>query len=131
LAIGIFYIILVQYTGYTPRLFIRWKSTSAPTGFYAFAVVALALRLIKKPLPDVLHGVLAEIGKASYHILLTQQLFYHFGLGTLIPLPGMVFFNIIVCCAVGVAFSRLDEKFLQQWVKRTFLTRKAPAEHQA
>lgn len=94
-AVGLLFLGATGYLGYSPRLFYRWTSRSLPVALLAFAVVWWALQ--HESFLARHHRVfrpLCEIGQASYHIFLSQMLFYG-------PLQALVQKQIWLCNRVG------------------------------
>lgn len=71
-ACGLFYLIAIWYLGYQPRIMIYWIGTSWLACLYVIPLGMLALRYLKK-----WHFTPLEIlGKASFHVFLTQMVWY-------------------------------------------------------
>ena len=103
--IGFAYIFITSYTQYRERIFVNWTTTSMMTTFWIFPLFFILYKALGKLPPSKLQ----VIGKASYHIFLTQMVYYC----TIIPyrissaVPSVWIFaaiNIIICVAFGCVF---------------------------
>lgn len=96
-AVGAGYLYLINYTSYQLIVFKYWQRTSMIAMFYITPVFMLGLKKLKsvKCMP------LEELGKASYHILMTQIIYYNF----FAPLVWTAPKNIIPNDAVGILVS--------------------------
>jgi surface polysaccharide O-acyltransferase-like enzyme len=117
------FILATNYLGYTPILFTYWTTTSLPTAFYTFVMVFLFLRIfecdaVKKiHIPEEISNTFCLLGRASFHIYLTQMVYYatiYTVVRNLLPLPLELIISIIVCCAAGVVFYCFEERCLKK-----------------
>lgn len=116
--IGIGYIVLTSYTGYREKLFTLWTTTSMLTAFWIFPIFCLLFVLLK----NAKESKAQIIGKASYHIFLTQMVYFATvspKIEALITLPRFnrtVFaaISLIICLAVGTVFYILGNKIEQK-----------------
>ena len=104
--LGITYIILVQY--FECDVFIKyWKGTSIFSNLYIIPIIVYIINNVK-----VNSAILEKISKASYHIFLTQMVYYttlskftyEFINNDLI----VICINIIICCSCGYLFYRIE-----------------------
>ena len=110
-------LVLVEFLGYLPRVLTDWSVTSVLAALYIMPIFALAVE----------HGKfhfapLDLLGKASYDIFLLQILYHSFWVEhiyALIPQrPLQLLVNILICCAVGIAFHFIETPItrkLQRW----------------
>ena len=116
--IGLGYCFGIVWKDVDIGLFKWWKPTTFPIAFYIFPVYVMLARLFfDKHIPGKVGQFIATIGKASYHIFLTQMVYYHFELGGFIMKQEWYFavpFNIVVSVTVGIIFyyceNRLGKK---------------------
>ncbi len=114
--LGIAYIILVQY--FKCDVFIKyWKGTSILSNLYIIPIIICILNNV-----TINCKILEKISKASYHIFLTQMVYYYtlskyvykFVNNDLI----VIFVNIVICCTCGYIFyiieNILREKILKE-----------------
>ena len=115
---GLAYIIAVFSFDAELFLFGYWKTTAMPVAFYIFPIVIMLFRKFYHiKIPGVIGELLTQIGKASYHIFLTQMVYYHFELGGKIMSAEWylaVPFNLIVTLMVGLLFFEFDKRFLKK-----------------
>ena len=106
---GISYIILHSYYGYTPYFFNRgWADVCFMSCMFYIPVIAFFLQKEKMSFP-----ILELIGKASYHIYLTQMFYYNFAKKDLflsyIDNPYLwCLFSLIIIVAVGLSFYQIE-----------------------
>lgn len=107
------FIYLLRYE-YVPRdLFQTWPATPLPVIGIPFVLVAWASRgpLTKKS------SILDKIGRASWHIYLTQMLYFFFlspdfwELRFKLDLPGQVLVSIILCFSIGLIWYQLENSW--------------------
>lgn len=103
------YIWMCSYYGYIPWIFTKWNTTSLPTVFWAFGLVVLGFRYLNIESRFILARTFGTIGKASYHIFLTQMVYFVFGLG-----KYGVLMNIAICVIIGVVFYYLEKSLLNK-----------------
>ena len=115
--LGLGWLVLVEFLGYLPRVLTDWSVTSVLAALYIMPIFALAVEHGK------LHfAPLDLLGKASYDIFLLQILYHSFWVEhiyALIPQrPLQLLVNILICCAVGIAFHFIETPItrkLQRW----------------
>ena len=102
--LGVAYTILISYTGYKPFVYKTWKYTSALNMFYIAPIFMLGTKYLK----NIKFRPLEEIGKASYHILMVQILFFNFlapliwtAPKSIIPNDSVGFILSLVVCLGG------------------------------
>lgn len=109
LVVGLFYMYVISYTGYQPKILRYWTTTSFVTAFYCFPLFYLAVRYLK----NAKCWPLEVVGRASYHIFLVQALYYGFGYnfvnGYVSGKPAMFFVTLAICLLLGIGF-RLVER---------------------
>lgn len=135
LAAGIGYILLPSYWGYEYRIFTfdPWERTSMISMLYVFPVVYMLFRHLGQYKSRTLLGKSVEtIGRASYHIMCTQMIYYAvrptfdamiFDIACL-GAAGELAVNIVVAVVTGTAFWYVDEHYitgglLKIWKKST------------
>ncbi len=78
LLIGLVYLLLPLYWNYEYRIFTYWPKTSMMVSFWVFPLIYMAMKIAKN-----IHGkgifkdMLILIGRASYHIMCVQILFFN------------------------------------------------------
>jgi len=116
--LGAGYIYLVNYTSYNRVVFKYWYSTSMIAIFYIVPLFMLGLKYLK----NVKCKIIEQLGKASYHILLVQIIYYNFFAPLVWTAPKNIIpndavamlINLIVCLGGGYAYFRLYEKLRQK-----------------
>lgn len=120
--IGIFFIGIYSYCHYTPHIIIYWTGTCFLAALYIMPIIGLVLcssRISKIKCPP-----LELLGKASYHIFLSQMFFYQF---ILYPLQTrfasvspiiLLFVIIVICVSCGILFYGLESRMTQWIMKR-------------
>lgn len=77
MVIGLVYSLLPLYWNYEYRIFTYWSKTSMMVSFWVFPLIYMAMKIAKN-----IHGkgmfkdMLILIGRASYHIMCVQMLFF-------------------------------------------------------
>ncbi len=113
LLIGFAYIILHSYYRWTPFFFNRnWADVSFIACLFYILVIAHLLSKEK-----VTCKPLETIGKASYHIYLTQMVYYNFIKKELVLklIPSQLIWcvaSLMICLLFGTLFYRLEQLFL-------------------
>lgn len=117
-ALGSGYLIAVYYEGYKPQLFTYWTRTCMITALYIFPIIYILFHYyLDVKIPGKIGELLAEIGKASYHIFLVQMVYYHFEFGAMfgsLAVPLQVGGNVIFCVSVGYLFYLAENKGLHR-----------------
>jgi peptidoglycan/LPS O-acetylase OafA/YrhL len=105
------YIAAVHYYGFKPPVQPNWSSQNVLAYFWPYALVILGLARLKNTANSMLSKVMQTIGKASYHIFLTQMV-YFWAFSPFLMLSGLyvyppnklAFISILICSASGIAF---------------------------
>lgn len=130
IAIGIAYIVVTKYTGYEEKLFTYWTSTSMMTAFWIFPVFYMVYKLLRDARPSKIQ----IIGKASYHIFLTQMVYYGYVFRLVRGyLPDFTLIhllvNVVFCISLGMIFYLVENKInkivlrkVLSWVHKNRLT---------
>ncbi len=107
--ISLIYISYVNYFGYTPLAHPSWGSQNVLSFMWPMLLVVIWFDISKRIIfNNIYTKVLSGIGKASYHIFLTQMV-YFWTLGKAINMfTSMAFvFNIAICITLGYVFYSL------------------------
>ena len=114
LILGTVYVISPYAWGYSYRLFTTvWGSTSMLSIFYVFPIVYIILDMSKEHNSTTVFGKAAErIGRASFHIMYTQMIFFVVKSGfdkiifntEKLGVAGELIFDIVVCVLSGILF---------------------------
>lgn len=116
--ISIIYI-LAYSLGYRMELFSKWPNTALPTVFWALTIVVFAMNYLEKKPTNRILFLFNRLGKASYHIFLTQKILFGFGLNKVLerlelPVFLRAILAIVICCFLGLVFYRYEsEKLLE------------------
>lgn len=110
-AIGAVYIYLVNYEITNRLIFTYWHRTAMPVAFFVAPAFVLGIKYLAK----VRFTPLEELGKASYHILMVQILYYNFFAPLVWTAPKNVIPNafvgmlisLVVCLAGGYGYYKL------------------------
>lgn len=110
-AVGAGYIYLIEYTSYNRVIFTWWQNTSMIAVLYIAPVFLLGLKYLSK----FSIKSLEELGKASYHILMVQILYFNFFAPLVWTAPKSVIPNdasgmaisLFVCLGGGYGYYRL------------------------
>ncbi len=109
---GIVYTFVISYVpSYTPVIYTSWQYTSALSLLFIAPLFTLGVKHLGK----INFRPLEEIGKASYHILMVQILYYNFlaplvwtAPKSIIPNDALGFaLGLIVCLGLGYGYYRL------------------------
>lgn len=120
--LGALYLVLPYLTTYEYRLFTLWSSTSMMTTLYIYPIMYFILKQFELLYIENLAGqIFEEIGKASYHIMYTQMIYYVgvknilYGVINLQIYGGFVeiVFAIVVSVISGYIFYELDNFLLR------------------
>ncbi len=126
LVLGFTYILATMYFGYQPEIMIYWTGR---TMIAVFWIIPVCYLLFWK-LGNIRCRILEKLGKASYHIFLTQMVFYNFCSGLmqqLIPNKlAALLCCIIICLGIGMIFYYIETPINNLLVTRLnmFLKRK-------
>jgi len=108
--ISLTYISLVNYFNFKLPIDPSWGSQNAPSFIWPFSIVILGLKVLPKSATRIIEVISVKVGEASYHIFLTQMV-YFWALGGLIssiPFYVKILLNIFVCISCGLAFYQLE-----------------------
>ncbi|MBO4950288.1 MAG: acyltransferase [Clostridia bacterium] len=110
-AVGAGYIYLINYTSYHRVIFTYWQRTSMIAMLYITPLFLLGLVKLK----NVKFSLLENLGKASYHILMVQILYYNFFAPLVWTAPKNVIPNdavgfvigLVICLGGGYGYYKL------------------------
>lgn len=121
ICIGIVYLILPTHFGYSYQIFCNWSDTSMIVGFYTFPVLYFIITNTQNSIiPGILGKLLSNVGKASYHIMFTQMLFFtvrntfykFFNISQLGVITEVIF--AVMCSVIlGIIFYKLDNRIFK------------------
>lgn len=102
---GIVFIASVCYLKYTPKIIIYWTNTSFIACLYIIPIAMFMIDTLKK----IKFRPLEILGRSSYHIFLTQMLWYTYSFGywgdyiqnRLMHLTT----SLLICLSAGTLFS--------------------------
>lgn len=112
--IGIFFIWIYIYRDYTPHIVIYWTGTSFLAALYIMPVIGLLLCSTK--ISTIKCQPIELLGKASYHIFLSQMFYYQF---VMYPLQvrfadasaiSLLFISIVACISSGILFYGIETR---------------------
>lgn len=120
--VGALYIYLIEYTSYERVIFIWWQNTSAIAVLYIAPFFALGVKYLGK----INFRFFEELGKASYHILMVQIIYYNFfaplvwtAPKNVIPCDGVGFvIGLAVCLGGGYGYHKLYCKLSRKYGKK-------------
>lgn len=119
--LGVIYLVLPYLTTYEYKLFTLWSATSMVTTLYVYPIIYVVLKKFEfGDIKNFAGRVLEEMGKASYHIMYAQLIYYVgiknilYGIINLQTFGGIVEvgFAMIVSIVGGYVFYKLDNKVL-------------------
>ncbi len=119
---GAGFLFVTFYGYYTPVILVQWTGTSFAAGLYIMPIVGALLlseRCRKWKCPPA-----AFFGRASYHIFLTQILFYQYVSFSLFTRAAgvssglLLAFTVCVCLAAGSLFYLLERRVSSFCLKR-------------
>lgn len=105
------YIWVCNYNGYVPFIFTKWTVTSLPTVFWAFGLVLFGFKYLNIMKNNFFTKAFSTVGKASFHIFLTQMVYFGFSLGQF----GLLL-NLLICIIGGITFYFI-ELWILKWLK--------------
>ncbi len=121
LLIGLFFIVLVYYTDYEPKILNYWKGTSFATCMFIVPVLKFLLYISKN---KIRFYPLEVVGMASFNIFLVQMIFYCIYFPSIESLIDnyilRIFICTLICVCVGVVFF-LIESFLTREIINKFI----------
>lgn len=116
--IGIIYLLLPDYFFYSYRIFTTsWAGTSMMASFYIMPIMYLLLKYIK--IKEVSSWKSAAIiGRASYHIMCMQMIFFY--LKSFVSVDSSILLclsGLLISIPMGIAFYCLDNMLLIKYYK--------------
>lgn len=83
-----------------------WLSQHAPSYFWTLMLIIVGLKLYQFKADNTISKLFVKIGQASYHIFLTQMVYFWSiaGLFSALPLTAYVGISIIICVLLGLLF---------------------------
>ena len=91
------------------------------TAFYAFALVVMFLKVFETKSANISQNapnIISTIGKSSYHIYLTQMVYYCYAYVLLHRYLNNILLeillSIIICCCAGILFYIFEEKYISK-----------------
>ncbi len=117
--IGLAFLVVYNYFDYEPLILRYWTWTSVLASFFIVPIVALLLKF------QIQNRFLELIGRASYHIFLTQMVYYHF-------MSEFVYWrvesraleiglNLVISVSVGIIFYLIETpstNFAMKYMKK-------------
>ena len=113
--LAIMYITGINYFGFQLPIEPSWGSQNAPSFFYPLLLTMLSL-LYFKNVNGFIWECIGKLGDASYHIFLTQMV-YFWGVGGVIKNVSLFLItpiNIIICSLCGYLFYRIEKAVRKQ-----------------
>lgn len=125
---GLCYILLPYFTDYEYKIFTiePWNRSGMMAAFYVMAVMYVLFYFFGDVKGDgALGRAWAKVGKASYHIMYTQMMYFYIRPAfdqrvfdmTQLPLWSQYTADIVVCILSGLVFCVADNKFLGKFYK--------------
>lgn len=122
LGIGSLYLLLPGYFGYEYRVFTYWSNTSMVVSFLVYPLFYVALKYFNNlSFCGIIGSVISQIGKASYHIMCTQLLWFKirnrvYGLVIFSCENELlkVCFDIFISVICGIVFCLIDNKIFNK-----------------
>ena len=109
--VGALYIWLVNYSGYTPKIFTFWKATTMLSTFFIAPIFA---EFIDK---KINFAPLEVIGRACYHIFLAQIIVYNYIAPYIYKAVESKALEYVLCVGMGLALGLLYY-FLYEKIKK-------------
>lgn len=117
--VGIIFIILVEYTSYSPKIIIYWTRTSCIATLYIFPICSF---LLKNRENKVKVAPIELLGKASFNIYLVQMVYYWCLSGRVYNFIDSIFIRIImnflICLIGGISFYFIENRITEIIIKR-------------
>lgn len=119
---SLWYITALEFFGLQWVLGTYWKNTNVYACFYYIAVAVFAFHFFEnKRLPKGLHEVAHAMGAATWHIYLTQMLYFRLHLNS--PMAGLPLWvqipiGVALCSLVGVGWNHAERKVRKWWRAR-------------
>ena len=118
--LSVVYIYSVHYASLIPPFQADWQSQNTPSFFYPLLLVILALKFLPQTLQLRFQRV-TVIGKASYHIFLTQMVYFTTVAGSISKrigsTPMSAIINIVLCLVFGTVFYYCEKIFKSRFLK--------------
>ncbi len=116
-AIGFIFITLTAYSNYNAVIITEWQRTSVLAVLW---IIPIFIYFVNQNIIRL--GILAYIGKSSYHIFLIQMFYYALIYPTLddiflIPLVCALPLNIFICILFGILFYKLENPLNEKIMK--------------
>ena len=109
------YITAMEFFDFEWPLNIYWKNTCVYASFYFIAIMVFAFHFWEnKRLPEGLHRIAYTIGRSTWHIYLTQMLFFRLYWGKpldFLPLWLQILCGVTTCVLIGVGWNKLERRF--------------------
>lgn len=123
LFLGIAYIWLCCYRDYEPKVIIYWTRTSFVAALYIMPVIGVIL--VSKCCRRMKCRLLEVLGKASYHIFLTQMVYYNYLAADIYSLEQfpriiLLLITIGICVAAGVAFYYIESRITARLQRKSW-----------
>lgn len=111
-ALSVIYITGVNYFGLKIIMEPVWLSQHAPAFFYTLLLMLVCLKAYKVKGDHFISRTLIKIGQASYHIFLTQMVYFWFIPNMFAGLPSYLYvlISVMLCFTAGVLFFELENK---------------------
>ena len=103
--ISMAYIAAINYFGYAPIAQPSWGSQNALSFLWPLSIIVMGISIRQKSSITTIFRPISEIGRASYHIFLTQMV-YFWAIGNFINSITWAAFiiNVVLCILVGWIF---------------------------
>ena len=118
IVVGIVYIFLFEYFGFTPVITTYWTHTSLFAVLFIMPIAAVLLlndKIKCKPIE--------LLGKASYNIFLVQMLYYNVAsiiYGAIENRVLQLLLNIVICVSVGFLFYLVETPITKYFIKKVY-----------
>lgn len=118
--ISLIYITGVNYFDWVFIMEEYWLSQHAPSYFWTLMIIIVGLKLYQFKADNMISKLFVKIGQASYHIFLTQMVYFWSiaGLFSALPLTAYVGISIIICVVLGLLFFDAEN-----WVRNVIKNR--------
>lgn len=107
--LGLSFILLTSYMGYSPKIITYWTGTCFIATFLIWDFCSRYFKMKN----TIRFKPLEIVGKASYHIFLVQMVFYAYGVGlvySVVPsVVAQLLVNIFICVIFGLVFYRIED----------------------
>lgn len=117
--VGIIFIILVEYTSYSPKIITYWTRTSCIATLYLFP---LCFFLLKNRDKEIRCAPFESFGKASFNIYLVQMVYFWCVSGKVYSntnsISVRIFLNFLICLIGGISFYYIESKLTGKIIKR-------------